>query len=60
LADKLRLAGQEQVRTKFQQERIWEALHREYLQVPQPKERARSSIPYAGRSSRLAAPRTAP
>ena len=60
LADKLRLAGQEQVRTKFQQERIWEALHREYLQVLQPKERARSSIPYAGRSSRLAAPRIAP
>lgn len=35
LANRLRLAGQEQVQTKFQQERIWEALHKEYLQVLQ-------------------------
>ncbi|HEV2195112.1 MAG TPA: glycosyltransferase family 4 protein [Candidatus Acidoferrum sp.] len=33
LANQLRLAGQEQVQTKFQQERIWEELHKEYFQV---------------------------
>jgi glycosyltransferase involved in cell wall biosynthesis len=54
LANKLRLAGQEQVQTKFQQKRIWEALHREYLQVLQAKERARPAIPYAGRTRSLA------
>jgi glycosyltransferase involved in cell wall biosynthesis len=44
LAIKLGLAGQEQVRSKFRQEQIWHALHREYLQVLQRKESRRSSI----------------
>jgi glycosyltransferase involved in cell wall biosynthesis len=58
LANKLRLAGQAQVQTKFQQERILEALHREYLQFLRPRESVdlqHLSIPYDGRSSRLAA-----
>jgi glycosyltransferase involved in cell wall biosynthesis len=41
LAAKLGRAGQEQVQRKFQQEQIWEALHREYLEVLQQKESAR-------------------
>lgn len=44
LATKLGLAGQEQVRSKFRQEQIWQALHREYLEVLQRKESRRSSI----------------
>jgi glycosyltransferase involved in cell wall biosynthesis len=44
LANKLGLAGQEQVRSKFRQEQIWQALHREYLEVLQRKESPRSSI----------------
>jgi uncharacterized protein (DUF1501 family) len=44
LAIKLGLAGQEQARSKFRQEQIWHALHREYLQVLQRKESRRSSI----------------
>jgi glycosyltransferase involved in cell wall biosynthesis len=44
LAIKLGLAGQEQVRSKFRQEQIWQALHREYLEVLQRKESRRSSI----------------
>ena len=55
LADKLRRAGQEQVQTKFRQERIWEALHREYLQILQPKERARTSVAYARSNSKPSA-----
>lgn len=54
LANKLRVAGQEQVQNKFRQERIWEALHSEYLRFLQPKEQPRSSIPCARRSGRLA------
>ena len=38
LANRLRLAGQERVKRDFQQERIWEALHREYLAVLREKE----------------------
>jgi glycosyltransferase involved in cell wall biosynthesis len=44
LASRLGLAGQEQVRRKFRQDRIWQALHREYLEVLQQKESPRSSI----------------
>jgi glycosyltransferase involved in cell wall biosynthesis len=44
LAIKLGLAGQEQVRSKFRQEQVWQALHREYLEVLQRKESRRSSI----------------
>jgi glycosyltransferase involved in cell wall biosynthesis len=44
LATKLGLAGQEQVKRKFRQEQIWQALHREYLGVLQRKESQRSSI----------------
>jgi glycosyltransferase involved in cell wall biosynthesis len=44
LAIKLGLAGQEQVRSKFRQEQVWQALHREYLEVLQRKKSRRSSI----------------
>jgi glycosyltransferase involved in cell wall biosynthesis len=44
LAIKLGLAGQKQVQQKFRQEQIWQALHREYLEVLQQKESRRSSI----------------
>jgi len=44
LADRLALAGQELVKRNFQQEKIWEALHREYLKALQRKESSRHSI----------------
>jgi glycosyltransferase involved in cell wall biosynthesis len=44
LATKLGFAGQEQVRRSFRQEQIWQALHREYLEVLQRNESRRSSI----------------
>jgi glycosyltransferase involved in cell wall biosynthesis len=44
LAIKLGLAGQEQVQSKYRQEHIWQALHREYLEVLQRKESRRSSV----------------
>ena len=44
LATKLGLAGQEQVKRDFRQEQIWQALHREYLEVLRRKESRRSSI----------------
>jgi len=44
LAGKLGLTGQEQVKRDFRQEQIWQALHREYLEVLQRKESRRSSI----------------
>jgi len=44
LATKLARAGQEQVQRHFQQEQIWQALHREYLKILQRKESTRSSI----------------
>jgi glycosyltransferase involved in cell wall biosynthesis len=44
LATKIGLAGQEQVQRDFRQEQIWQALHREYLEVLQRKESRRSSI----------------
>jgi hypothetical protein len=55
LATKLGLAGQEQVKSKFQQEHIWEALYREYLGLLQVKEPPLFLTPYARKSSRLAA-----
>jgi glycosyltransferase involved in cell wall biosynthesis len=44
LASRLGLAGLEQVRRDFRQEQIWQAFHREYLEVLQRKESRRSSI----------------
>jgi glycosyltransferase involved in cell wall biosynthesis len=44
LANKLGLAGQEQVKRDFRQEQIWRALYREYLEVLQRKASRRSSI----------------
>jgi glycosyltransferase involved in cell wall biosynthesis len=44
LASRLGLAGQEQVKRDFRQEQIWQAFHREYLEVLQRKESRRSSI----------------
>jgi len=44
LANRLGVAGQEQVKRDFRQEQIWQALHREYLEVLRRKESRRSSI----------------
>jgi glycosyltransferase involved in cell wall biosynthesis len=55
LARKLGLAGQEQVKRKFRQEQVWQALHREYLQILQRKDRPRSSMRYTESGSSLAA-----
>ncbi len=44
LANKLALAGQEQVQRKFRQELIWSALRREYLKVLQGGETPHSSV----------------
>jgi len=44
LANKLRLAGQEQVKRDFRQEQIWHALYREYLDVLQRQKLPRSSV----------------
>jgi glycosyltransferase involved in cell wall biosynthesis len=44
LANKLALAGQEQVKREFQQEQIWEELHQEYLGVLQRKDSSLSFI----------------
>src|SRR5467141_3289570 len=47
LATKLGRAGQDQVKRNFQQEQVWEALHREYLGV------LRMNESHAGKSSSL-------
>jgi glycosyltransferase involved in cell wall biosynthesis len=47
LAIKLGRAGQDQVKRNFQQEQVWEALHREYLGV------LRMNEPRTGKSSNL-------
>jgi len=47
LASKLGRAGQDQVKRNFQQEQVWEALHREYLGV------LRMNESHAGKSSSL-------
>lgn len=46
LSNRLRLAGQERVKREFQQQRIWEALYREYLRI---LERKRSPLSFAPR-----------
>jgi glycosyltransferase involved in cell wall biosynthesis len=55
LANKLGLAGQEQVKRKFRQERIWEELYRAYFTVLQMKEPRSSLIPYTEKSSSFVA-----
>jgi Glycosyltransferase len=46
LADRLGAAGQDQVKRKFRQELVWEALYREYFAILQPK--GRMSLLMAG------------
>src|SRR5260370_3964865 len=48
LANKLGLAGQEQVKRKFRQERVWEELYRAYFEVFQTNEPVPSLLPYTG------------
>ena len=55
LANKLGLAGQEQVKRKFRQERIWEALYRAYFTVLQMKELSPSLIPHTEKSGSFVA-----
>lgn len=55
LANKLRLAGQEQVQTKFQQERVWKALLREYLRILQMKDPWSPPVPSSDKDSSFAA-----
>ncbi len=50
LAHKLGLAGQEQVKQKFQQQKIWDDLYRAYLAVLQEQEPLPSLMPYTGKS----------
>src|ERR1700730_323085 len=51
LANKLGLAGQEQVKRKFQQQQIWEELYRAYFAVLQSQEPLASLLPYTEKSS---------
>jgi glycosyltransferase involved in cell wall biosynthesis len=53
LARKMGLAGQERVKREFQQEKIWEALYREYLGLLQMKELPQSLRPNAGKRGSL-------
>jgi glycosyltransferase involved in cell wall biosynthesis len=55
LANKLGLAGQEQVKSKFRQEQIWEELYRAYFDVLQMKEPAPSLLPCTEKSGGLLA-----
>jgi hypothetical protein len=55
LARKMGLAGQERVKREFQQEKIWEALYREYLGLLQMKELPQSLRPNSGKRGRLVA-----
>jgi glycosyltransferase involved in cell wall biosynthesis len=50
LAYKLGLAGQEQVKLKFQQEKIWEDLYRAYLEILQKQEPLLALMPYTDKS----------
>src|SRR6266436_148132 len=50
LAHRLGLAGQEQVKQKFQQQKIWDELYRAYLAVLQEQEPLPSLMPYTGKS----------
>ena len=49
LTTKLGRAGQERIKREFQQEQIWEALYREYLQLMEERELPLPSIPLADR-----------
>jgi glycosyltransferase involved in cell wall biosynthesis len=53
LGTKLGLAGQEQVRRKFRQEQIWEALHREYVAVLKSKATRRLLMPHPDKDRSL-------
>jgi glycosyltransferase involved in cell wall biosynthesis len=53
LATKLALAGQKQVKREFQQERIWEELHQEYLRVLQRKESSLALIRHGDKGGGL-------
>lgn len=55
LANKLRLAGQEQVKREFQQERIWDALYGEYLAILETKGSPASFIPHGDEHQSLVA-----
>jgi glycosyltransferase involved in cell wall biosynthesis len=55
LARKMGHAGQERVMREFQQEKIWEALYREYLGLLQMKELPPSLRPNTGKSGSLVA-----
>ena len=55
LALKLGLAGQEQVKQKFQQQKIWDELYRAYLAVLQRQELLSSFTPYTEKSRSFAA-----
>src|SRR5258708_1951080 len=55
LALKLGLAGQEQVKQKFQQQKIWDELYRAYLAVLQKQEPLSSFTPYTEKSRSFAA-----
>jgi glycosyltransferase involved in cell wall biosynthesis len=55
LAYRLGFAGQEQVRRNFQQERVWEALYREYFRVLHASSLASSRGPHIRKSKGLMA-----
>lgn len=55
LANKLRLAGQEQVQAKFQQEQVCKALHQEYLSLLRTKDTSAPLIPSSDKDSSFAA-----
>ena len=57
LARKLGAAGQDRVKREFQQERIWEALYREYLELLQSRAApaSRTPIAYSNESESLVA-----
>ncbi len=54
LAQKLGLAGQEQVKHKFQQQKIWDELYHAYLAVLQKQEPSPSLMPYTEKSRSFA------
>jgi glycosyltransferase involved in cell wall biosynthesis len=54
-ARELGRAGQERVKREFEQERIWEALHRAYLGILRTTEPTLSLTPYRGKNRRLVA-----
>jgi glycosyltransferase involved in cell wall biosynthesis len=50
LANKLGIAGQEQVKRNFQQDQIWEVLYREYVGLLQRKQPPSSLMPHTEKS----------